>query len=206
MGIVYRKYKNYNEYVEHQKSKLKNNLDKFLGLYNKRYKNIHSRITQLVKISGRTSGKVLCLGARRGEEVQSFRELGFKDAFGIDLYPGPDNPYVVEGDFHNLKYSDKSFDILYTNSIDHTFDMEKMAKEASRVLNDSGLFFLEVSSNIKLTTKWSDEKGRSHLERKSYEAIIWDSPEDVVDLFKKAGDFEEVGRRGNSHSVVLRKR
>src|SRR3989304_7073077 len=76
-------------------------------------------------------GKVICLGARMGEEVQAFKDLGY-DAIGIDLVPN--EPLVIHGDFNNLQYANDSVDIVYTNAIDHCWDMGKFTDEMKRVL------------------------------------------------------------------------
>lgn len=85
--------------------------------------------------------KALCLGARLGEEVRALKELGV-DAIGIDLVPCP--PDVIEGDFQHLEYPDQSFDIVYSNSIDHSFDMEKLFSEAYRVIKHKGFLILDI--------------------------------------------------------------
>jgi SAM-dependent methyltransferase len=207
MSLIYKGYKNYEEYISHQGSKLKQNLQRFLDLFDKRYKIIFSRIKDMVDVSGVTGGKVLCLGARRGEEVKAFRELGFSDSIGIDLYPGPDNQYVITGDFHSLDYPSEHFDVLYTNSPDHAFDLDKMISECDRVLKKNGALLLEVSKNVKHTPEWKDHRGRNLIERNSWESLLWNSPEDVIELFKKVGNFEEAGRcSSNQIGVILKKK
>ena len=36
---------------------------------------------------------------------------------GIDLEPGPDNHYVLPGDFHHIVFPDGSIDAIYTNAL-----------------------------------------------------------------------------------------
>ena len=86
---------------------------------------------------------VLCLAARIGTEVKAFLDLGCR-AIGIDLNPGKENPYVVQGDFHDLQYAPQSMDVVYTNSLDHAFDLERIAKEVLKVLKPDGLFLVEA--------------------------------------------------------------
>ena len=86
---------------------------------------------------------ILCLGARLGSEVEAFISFGHA-AIGIDLNPGPNNPYVMAGDFHALQFADASFDCVYTNSLDHAFELDKIAAEVRRVLRPNGLFLLEA--------------------------------------------------------------
>src|SRR3546814_1114234 len=72
--------------------------------------------------------KALCLGARTGQEVVALEELGL-DAIGIDLVPCP--PHVEAGDIHNLRFEDASFDLIFTNIVDHSIDPSKFFSERS---------------------------------------------------------------------------
>jgi SAM-dependent methyltransferase len=114
--------------------------------------------------------RALCLGARMGEEVSALRDIGF-DAIGIDLIPNP--PLVIEGDFHDIKFEDNYFNFVYTNSIDHGFDLEKMFKEATRVLMPSGIFLVDFAPQA---------FGR-------YESIKIESEDDVVRCAPKEISF-----------------
>jgi len=194
MGFKYRKYKNYAEYLAHQvrKVKKKGTLPRFKKRFSKRYSIIHARIKKLTE--GLEKGIALCLGARLGEEVKSFLDLGFEHSIGVDLHPGPDNPYVVEGDFHHLKFEDKNFSIVYTNSIDHVFNLNQVIEECSRVLEDHGIVIIEMSKSERFTTKWRNKKGYSQIESPRYfESMVWNQLEDLVDSFKSMG-FEEIRR------------
>lgn len=86
---------------------------------------------------------VVCLAARRGEEVEALIGLGYF-AVGIDLNPGAENPYVVTGDFHALQFADASVDCVYTNSLDHAFDLPQILSEVRRVLKPRGLFVVDI--------------------------------------------------------------
>lgn len=91
-----------------------------------------------------TGLRVLCLGARRGEEVWAWKALGFK-AIGIDLNPGKNNPDVQVGDFHDLhRFDPGSFEVVYTNSFDHVYDWEKVVDEIQRVVTPCGWVILDL--------------------------------------------------------------
>src|SRR5258707_15564244 len=85
----------------------------------------------------------LCLAARIGTEVKAFQDVGCFSV-GIDLNPGPDNKYVLRGDFHEIQFPSNSLDVVYTNSIDHAFDAVKMISEVKRVLKPTGVFIVEA--------------------------------------------------------------
>lgn len=151
-GTQKRCYKSYQEYLSHQKSKLDQGID-FLKDYDVKYrKGLGERLVKLDYIKGTS---VLCLGARIGTEVKAFLDNG-AFAVGLDLNPGKNNKYVVTGDFHDLNYADESVDILFTNSIDHVFDIEKVLNEAYRVLKPAGKFMVDAEKRTNVgVDRWS---------------------------------------------------
>jgi SAM-dependent methyltransferase len=124
---------------------------------------------------------VLCLAARLGTEVKAFIDLG-AFAVGIDLNPGKANRYVVVGDFHQLQFANHSVDVVFTNSLDHAFDLDRIVAEVQRVLTPGGHFIVEAMKGA--------EKGPSPA---FYESYYWSS---VEELWKRIGavGFEEVAR------------
>ena len=188
MSLHYRKYKDYDGYLRHQPVNLRRRYAYFQKQFDARCRRIGSRIEAgFVKMT-LPKGPILCLGARLGEEVKAFRDLGFS-ALGIDLYPGENNPYVVKGDFHNLQFDNQEFGGIYTNAIDHAFDLPKIASECFRVLRDDGFMFLDISTNQRLT----DRRHVARPQGMSWEAMVRDKIDDVVVVFKHQG-FTEVGR------------
>mgnify|MGYP002622619610 CR=1 FL=1 len=183
-GLSQRSYDSYEEYVTHQATKL----DVLLTKYDDKKRaetivNFSARLKErLGDVECVKPGKsVLCLAARLGGECLAFIESGCF-ALGIDLNPGPDNRFVVTGDFHRLQYADGSVDIVFTNSLDHCFEMEKVIAEANRVLKSGGNFIVEVARGMQ------DEAGRDHG---LYEATWWESSDSVMDVIEKGG-FKKV--------------
>lgn len=91
--------------------------------------------------------EALCLGAREGEEVAALRQLGLR-AVGIDLKPmAPPAipPLVMLGDFNRLTgtFDSGRFGLVYTNSIDHAFDLRTMFEQVHGVLACSGVFVVD---------------------------------------------------------------
>jgi SAM-dependent methyltransferase len=165
-----RTYPTYEAYTEHQKSKL-SKLD--LTKYNVEFSAaLQERLGKV--LGGFDRGRnVLCLGARTGAECDAFIKLGHFP-IGIDLNPGEGNRYVVVGDFHDLQYADGSVDIVYTNALDHAFDLEKIVKEVTRVLKDDGVFVAEIV----------DPSVRGPGD---YEAIWWKTLGDVIERIENGG-------------------
>jgi len=166
-----RDYASYDEYLTHQKQKLTEMLKMKGGFSNwdiceYRLK-FYSRFKHLQYLLPKEA-KMICCGARQGTEVEVLHDLGFTNAYGIDLNPGPDNRIVREGDFMHIDAPDHSLDLLYTNCIDHAFDLDAMIAEHSRVLKPDGFLLYDIAINI--------QEGQGG----PFEAISWDRNEDLV--------------------------
>jgi len=181
-GVWKRDYASYDEYVTHQKLKLEemvkmkggfSNFDIFdyrLKFYS-RFRNLAGRLP--------ADAAILCCGARQGTEVEVLRDLGFSRAMGIDLNPGGTNPLVVPGDMMKLEAKDNSLDLIYTNCVDHAFDLDAMLAEHSRALKPGGFLLYDIGVNM--------EEGGG-----PFEAISWERSEDV--LARMLGKFKALIR------------
>ncbi len=179
--VDYKVYQTYDTYLAHQRGKLKK-LD--LSDHDERYRAHLVKIFQGLDADIVTKGKtVLCLAARIGTEVKAFLDRGCF-AIGIDLNPGENNHYVVSGDFHHLQFPDQSVDIVFTNSLDHAFNIPKILGEVKRVLKPTGHFILEIIHGT--------EEG---YDFGFYEAARWKKIDDVVEIFAENGF--QVHRRHN---------
>ncbi|MEY2495568.1 MAG: hypothetical protein QOJ45_2060 [Verrucomicrobiota bacterium] len=177
-----RTYDSYEAYLEHQKAKLETH---DFGKYDTEFRTaLRERLAALdLDWKGRS---VLCLAARIGTEVKAFLDLGCF-AIGIDLNPGEENRYVVHGDFHDLQYAPQSLDVVYTNSLDHAFDIERIAKEILKVLKPSGLLIVEAS------------KGRDDgVNPGFFESFFWKNLEELIRVFEQAG-FTVTRRTAITH-------
>jgi hypothetical protein len=169
-GLIKRDYATYDEYLTHQKLKLDEMVKMKGGFSNfdifdyrlKFYRRFRSFTTLLP-----ASAKILCCGARQGTEVDVLRDLGFVNARGIDLNPGPNNPLVSTGDMMKIDLPNDALDLLYTNCVDHAFDLDQMIAEHARVLKLDGYLLYDIGINM--------EEGGG-----PFEAIAWDRTEDVV--------------------------
>jgi SAM-dependent methyltransferase len=140
-GIRRRDYADYDEYLVHQQQKLDEVL-KLGGFFENTTvdalrRRFYRRFRHLVPLLPRRA-EILCAAARQGTEVEVLRELGFRKAYGIDLNPGPANELVRKGDFHRLDAEDASLDLIYSNSLDHAFDLDRLLVEHRRALKDEG--------------------------------------------------------------------
>lgn len=163
-NISKRFYRTYDEYLFHQKESLALlNLDQYDLSYRKE---LRTRLKSLEIIKDKQN--VLCLATRTGSEVKAFLDLGYF-AVGIDLNPGEDNRYVLFGDFHSIQFSDNSVDIVFTNSLDHIYNLDSFIKEVQRILRSKGVFISETASG--------SEEGR---EPEFFESFGWRKINDIV--------------------------
>ena len=162
-----RAYPDYQTYLDHQRTKFDAMRSKTLLRHDERFfAGLSERIKALpFSVAGL---RVLCLAARQGTEVRAFIALG-AFAIGVDLNPGRANNYVVTGDFHALQYASASIDLVYSNSIDHSFDLSLLLTEVKRVLVPAGTLVLEVGTGI------ADGHGPG-----MYESFAWTDPDSLL--------------------------
>ena len=179
-GLASREYPDYDAYLAHQRTKFDAMREKSIRGHDERfYSALTARLGALpFPLLGKT---VLCLAARQGTEVRAFIDQG-AFAIGIDLNPGRENRFVVTGDFHNLQYADHSVRVVFTNSLDHAFDLPRILAEVRRVLANDGVFIAEVGRGT------DSEFGRGF-----YEATSWGNLDELVSVFSKCG-FQLIGR------------
>lgn len=193
-GVYRRAYQRYGDYLDHQRSKLEL-LD--LAAYDRVYRDaLRSRLESSgYGVGGKST---LCLAARIGTEVKAFADLG-SFAVGVDLNPGAENPYVLPGDFHALQFPDACVDVVFTNSLDHALEPERLAAEVHRVLKPAGVVILELAGQV------------TEVSEAQWETFAWSDHELALEIFTRLGlaecyrapiDFPE------SHDlfVILRKR
>jgi SAM-dependent methyltransferase len=179
--LARRHYANYEEYLEHQSSKLDRIKDRLERHEEDAYADFLSRFASCEPLTSMRN--VLCLGARLGTEVKAFHALG-KFAVGLDLNPGPDNKYVLPGDFHAVVFPDGSVDAVYTNALDHAFELERLVMEVKRLLRPGGIFVIDHVKGF--------EEGFVPGE---YESLHWDKSDTLIRRVCAAGGFELVHSR-----------
>jgi SAM-dependent methyltransferase len=162
-----RAYPDYQTYLDHQRTKFDAMRSRTLHKHDERFfSGLSARIKSLpFSVAGL---RVLCLAARQGTEVRAFIDGG-AFAIGVDLNPGRVNNYVVTGDFHALQYAPASVDVVYSNSIDHSFNLSLLLAEVKRVLAPRGTLILEVGTGI------DDGHGPG-----MYESFAWSDPKSLL--------------------------
>ncbi len=168
--VRYRRYSDYEEYLVHQAQKL-NELLRIKGGFASDYllsqrQRFRERFREVPRLL-RYDCTILCTGARQGTEVEVLRDMGYSRAQGIDINPGPNNPYVVTGDFMKMSYANNTFDLVYSNCLDHAFNLDTFFKEHARVMKKNGYAMFDVAL-------------QAH--GGAFEAAEWDSSEAVFSV------------------------
>jgi SAM-dependent methyltransferase len=141
-----RRYSTYSDYVKHQKEKttdpvrrekwLNEEWEEKLSFFENKFKKYKSKYFKDSFITA------VGLGARTGQEVQAFINLGY-EAIGLDLVEC--SPLVIKGDIHKMPFENERFDIAFTNIFDHSLYPEKFASEIGRILKIDGIAILHLA-------------------------------------------------------------
>lgn len=166
-GIATRHYDSYKNYIEHQQSKLKTlkSIDDY-----EFEKVLLERLTEDNIIHDRAV--VICLGARTGGEVRVFKKMNYYSV-GIDLNPGDNNCDVFPADFNYLPFCDNVADVVFTNALDHAYNLTTLLDEMERVLNQNGIIIIEIP------------EGYVIKDPGMYESTWWDNTDTIKNLFYK---------------------
>ena len=175
-AISRRSYTDEAEYRIHQQQKFTEILQMYGGFSNRTIviwrRRFYQRFKHLIPLLPRTA-TILCLGARQVTEVEVLHDLGFPGAYGIDLNPGPGNPHVRQGDFMHLAEATNSIDCLYTNSLDHAFDLEMFFAENVRVLKPNGYAIYDLP------------RYDANRSPGAFEAIGWSGEDDIPNIIDR---------------------
>jgi SAM-dependent methyltransferase len=180
-----RNYQSYDDYTRQQSSKIEDKTfrKRLESLEDEQHRGFLRRFAMASEIAGKRT--VLCLGARLGTEVRAFKDMGFF-AVGIDLNPGAKNCHVLSGDFHNLAFGDGTVDVVYTNVLDHAFDLEKVMSETRRVLSPTGIALIEI-------IRGTDE---GYLPQE-YESIAWKTARGFAEKLAELSGLKLIAFRTN---------
>jgi SAM-dependent methyltransferase len=165
-----RTYPSYEDYVRHQQSKpgeirMTDHDDQLCAA-----------LAARLRDDGVPAGSsALCLGARFGGEVRAFWSVGCF-AVGIDLRTAPESKYVLYGDFQDLQFPDSCVDFVYTNSLDHAYDITAVLGEIARVLKPSGRLIVDA-------VRGAEEGHPPGM----WECFYWSTTEDLIELLRSHG-------------------
>lgn len=174
--VSVRQYQSYNAYLEHQASKL-DAIISIGGFSNGvifQWRLIFYDHLRTVRKYLPKDARILCVGARQGTEVEVLRELGFPHTLGVDLNPGEGNPLVVKGDFMHLNHATGSLDMVYSNAIDHAFNLDEFFQEQARIVKPGGIGVFDFANF-----------GSGDNKASAYEAVEWKTSDIPVSVMTK---------------------
>jgi SAM-dependent methyltransferase len=101
------------------------------------------RLINQVAAGQPSGGAVLCVGCRNTLELDRFRERGFANVIGIDVFSQREDIIVM--DMHEMSFPDDSFDVVYaSHSLEHAYDVDRVAREVVRVARSGAVVGVEV--------------------------------------------------------------
>ena len=178
------KYENYEAYVEAQ---TKANIERHKSVWVQRgtIKNIHKNQP--------IAHNILCHGTRSGKEQVYFKQY-YKsaDVIGTEIsHTAEKYKMTIQHDFHEVKNDwINKFDIIYSNSFDHSYDPVKCLNTWKDQLSPNGSLYLEHCYSPKYNrSRWSDP--------------LEISKEELLDLFKEIG-LEVISSFSSNNQKIYR--
>jgi hypothetical protein len=136
----------YDSYGHYLKSQIEGNLLKIKRVVKKNLSYVRESTIQKICKKKEDAKRVLCHGTRNAKEQIFFKQF-LPDAYviGSEISTNAsDFPMTVEHDFNKVKKEwINSFDIVYSNSIDHSITPKETLSIWKNQLNKKGLLFLE---------------------------------------------------------------
>ena len=94
--------------------------------------------------------RVLCHGTRNAKEQKWFKEfLPDSEVIGTEISPtASEFPMTIHHDFHEEKKEwINNFDIIYSNSFDHSFDPKRCLNTWRDQMKETGVLYIEFAFN-----------------------------------------------------------
>jgi len=125
----------------------------------------------------------LCHGVRKGKELDLFEEKFTGKWVGTEIVPEIcDGERIFNQDFNKLNQDwIGSFDVIYSNSLDHSKDPYKTVKVWLSCLSKTGRLYIEW-------TLWHNKLGKQSNKADCFAA----TSEEYRSIFKLAGKVEDV--------------
>lgn len=127
----------------------------------------------------------ICHGTRRGKEQEWFNKNLNCNVFGTEISDTSSQfPNTIQWDFHEIKdeWIDH-FDFIYSNSLDHSYDIPYCVSQWAKCLRKNGLMIINgTTAHQTLFTNKSDVSGFS---KTKIQEIISSIPNlNVIDVIK----------------------
>ncbi len=130
-------------------------------------------VDQLVSYRSPQPGdRILSIGCRNLEEIAYLKAVGFSDVTGIDLFS--EHPEIRVMDMHAMQFPGDMFDVVYSShSLEHSYDIGKVAAEIARVARSNAVLAIEVPVRF----------GHLKAAQMGYEVFDFRSSEQMLTLF-----------------------
>lgn len=180
-------YKSYEDYVQ---SQTEANIIKINNIW------IEESIIQKIINHVKNANFILCHGVRNGAEINLFEKYYPKaKIIGTEIsYTAANFRNTVQHDFNKIKNEwINKFDIVYSNSFDHTYDPKLCLSVWREQLNENGIMFIELPTG-------QDNKSRKwdplEIEQNEFEMLL-----EQVKL-KKIKKETGIIKKENSGSIL----
>lgn len=134
------KYESYDDYVFNQTAANKRKLNVVW---------VKKEIVKHAKNFKEKANHIICHGTRNGAELKLFKEAYGCEVIGTEISETATQfPNTVQHDFHEVNEDwIEKFDILYSNSFDHSYDPDKSFKAWKDQIKDDGIIIIELITN-----------------------------------------------------------
>jgi len=144
------KYDSYEDYV---KAQTRANVSKIQKIW------VQESTIDTIKAKIPMANNILCHGTRNAAEQKFFKnKYPMANILGTEIsYTASDFPMTVQHDFHEVKKEWVGlYDIVYSNSFDHSYDPEKCMKTWANQLSDNGSLCIELQGGDNNRSKETD--------------------------------------------------
>ena len=140
----------------------------------------------------------ICHGVRTGKEVQIFRQKFNANIIGTDLQFKNPIPHCIEWDFHKIKDEWlNSFDFIYSNSLDHTYDPDLSLDQWTKCLRQGGLLVIE----------WANDHNLGKNAPEGVKGNLGEPFRDTLEIYKnfvnKFTIVMDVQAYGDNHYIIF---
>ena len=173
----------YRDYKHYKKAQIDANIEKYHRSW------INTGTVEQIKKYVKKADKILCHGVRNGSELKYFDEVySPSHIVGTDISPTVNRIKdfeVYEVDFHDpIKYTDY-FDIVYTNSFDHSYAPRKALETFNDQLTVGGYLVVELPIG---DDNQSNEMDPLMIEKEEYLEMLQDINHKIIVDFRMEYD------------------
>ena len=182
------KYKDYDEYVKVQ---TEGNVQKLKNVW------ADQKVFDIIATYKPDAKDIICHGTRNGAELDMFKKAipSLYYIVGTEIsYTAKQFPNTIQHDFHEQiqSYVNK-FDIVYSNSLDHSYNPYKALKTWTDQVNQSGMLCIELATGAENKMRELDPL---EISPKELTEII----EEEFGFFNN--DFKVINRLNRTNSLL----